>query len=134
MKTSPHLQRLEELTPKIIDIHSVMLNLFKYTSDLIAIGNEEGKFAMVSDRWTDVLGYTKKELMGMVWADLIHPDDIAMTMDAFDKMQKDDKLMVDSFTNRYRKKDGTYVELCWNATPFINGYCYGIARYSPLKS
>lgn len=43
--------------------------------DLICVVGGDGYFKRVNKAWTDVLGYTKEEVLTQPWINLIHPDD-----------------------------------------------------------
>lgn len=86
---------------------------FRITSELICIANEDGFFIDVNPKWTEVLGYTREELIAKPFIDFIHPLDRVKTLTEFANLQKGQSTFF--FQNRYRCKDNTYKRLCWNA-------------------
>ena len=52
-----------------------LTELFDLALDLICVGGQDGYFKRVNKAWTDVLGYTKTELLTEPWTNFIHPED-----------------------------------------------------------
>jgi signal transduction histidine kinase/CheY-like chemotaxis protein len=61
------------------------------------------------------LGYTVEELTSRPYQDFVHPDDIARTLAARDRLAAGAAAV--SFENRYHRKDGSYRWLLWNVAP-----------------
>jgi PAS domain S-box-containing protein len=75
--------------------------------------DEDGVFAQVSPRASDIWGYTPAELVGRRYIDLVHPDDAAMTDQAAGRIMSGHPTF--SFENRLVRKDGSVVPLLWSA-------------------
>ncbi|MFV5685257.1 PAS domain S-box protein [Flavobacterium sp. GB2R13] len=102
-------------------------NFIELSKDLVCIANVDGFFYKVNPAFTDVLGYSKEELEGKPFVDLIHPEDLDKTFQEVGKLSKGHKTI--SFENRYRCKNGKYVLLSWNTSPDPDtGNLYCIAR------
>ncbi len=100
---------------------------FNNSNDFSSIANAKGYFEVVNPSFNRVLGYSNSELSTIPFIDFVHPDDIADTLQVYDQLKEGKKII--HFINRYRKKDGTYLYLDWNAVPFdITGKLYCIAR------
>ena len=74
------------------------------------------------------LGYTREELVGKAYMELVHPDDLSDTVEA--SLQPEE--VVDRtggfwFTNRWRKKDGGYAIIKWSGwlDESFNGIGFG---------
>ena len=89
--------------------------LWKATPDLLCVATREGRFTAVNPAWADVLGWSEAELKSHPFAQFIHPDDVAMTTEAMSRLGEGEPVF--DFTNRYRRKDGEYRWLNWNAVP-----------------
>jgi two-component system sensor histidine kinase UhpB len=103
-------------------------SFFELTADLMVIADINGFFMDVNSSWTYVLGYSKEELLGKPYLELIHPDDLANTKKIIDeKLVRGDTVLF--FENRYLKKDGDFMWLEWTSQPnLLKGYTYAIAR------
>lgn len=89
--------------------------LFNYAIDLLCIAGTDGYFKVVNPAFGRALGYTQQELLKRPFVELIHPDDRDATHAEVERLADGTPTL--SFTNRYRKKDGTYVALEWRAFP-----------------
>src|SRR5215475_10347835 len=87
--------------------------------DLICVAGLDGYFKQVNKAWTDVLGYSKEELLSQPWINLVHPDDReASTAEAI-KVFQGHKTM--RFRNRCRSKDGSFRWILWTAAAPSDG-------------
>ena len=95
--------------------------------DLICVAGLDGYFMRVNKAWTDVLGYTKKELLAQPWINLIHPDDREATIAEAAKVFQGHKTM--RFGNRCRSKDGSFRSIVWTAAAPADGqFFYATGR------
>lgn len=89
----------------------VILNNCK---DLVCIFDMEGRYVQVSESSRTILGYAPEELIGRNFTEFLAPDDLKRTEEARAEVLNGTNLS--SFSNRYRKKDGTLVLIEWSAT------------------
>ncbi len=93
--------------------------------DMLCVANTNGEFIRVNEKFEDTLGYTVKELEGESFVSLVHPEDIAPTIETMNKLIEQQS--INSFINRIRCKDGSYKYIEWRSQP--NGqYIYATAR------
>jgi PAS domain S-box-containing protein len=87
--------------------------IYDNSLDVLCTINAEGEFIKVSKAAKAVWGYEEHELLGKKTLELVHPDDIALTI----AINKDIKLgnSKTNFENRYIHKDGSVVPLIWSA-------------------
>lgn len=75
------------------------------SSDVVALGDNGGTLTWVSDSVTRLLGWTPRQLEGMAFVSLVHPDDLEVVKPA-------QELLLDgqeaSFEVRVRRSDGVY--------------------------
>jgi PAS domain S-box-containing protein len=98
---------------------------FTVNLDLLCIADQEGNFIKVSNAWTEILGFSSKDLEQRKFLDFVHPDDIQSTLKAMNMLQKQQKVV--NFVNRYRTKDGEYRHIEWRSHPQGN-LIYAAAR------
>lgn len=94
--------------------------------DMLSVSDLQANFYKVNDKFEEVLGYSSEELIGQSYLTFIHPDDIASTLLALEKLELNQK--VSEFVNRYRCKDGTYKYIEWQSQMSASNYIYSSAR------
>ena len=100
-------------------------NFFDINLDLLCIADLEGNFLKVNKSWESTLGYTTDYLLSHKFFEFIHPDDLAKTFDAIEKLSQDNELT--QFVNRYRTSKGDYRYIEWRSNP-IGNHIYAAAR------
>ncbi|HEY9725233.1 MAG TPA: PAS domain S-box protein [Chroococcales cyanobacterium] len=102
------------------------LNLFwKLSSDLLCVQGQDGYFRQVNPAWENLLGWTVSELLGMPWIELVHPDDVAVSLQALRQCSPDD---IVEYESRYRHKDGSYRQLFWRVLQGEDELFYAVAK------
>lgn len=103
-------------------------DLFHLSNDLLSYSNLEGYFTKVNKRWTEVTGYSPEELTSKPFLEFVHPDDRQRTINETRELSLG-KTETVLFDNRYRKKNGGYVWLEWNAVvDHAKNITYAVAR------
>jgi PAS domain S-box-containing protein len=92
---------------------------------LSVIGLDDARFARINPAWTATLGWTAEDMAGRSYADLLHPDDVAASRAAFQRVMEGEPVL--DFENRYRAKSGQYHWLSWVAVP-DKGKLYSTTR------
>jgi PAS domain S-box-containing protein len=87
--------------------------LYSFDLDLIMVMNWDGEILHVNRAWETTLDLPLEEIKGRSIQDFLHPDDIPKTIQMMDEIQKSG--MIRNFVNRYRKSDGSYCQIEWNA-------------------
>ena len=101
--------------------------LLDLAPDLICVAGLDGYFKRVNQAWTDILGYTKEELLTQPWINLVHPDDQQATIAEAYKVFQGHKTM--RFRNRCRSKDGSFRWIVWTAAAPADGqFFYATGR------
>ncbi len=86
-------------------------NFFSLSLELLCIAGVDGYFKVLNPAWENTLGFTQAELCAKPFLDFIHPDDLAVTVEAAKRITAEQPL--NHFENRYRCKDGSYRWLLW---------------------
>lgn len=98
---------------------------FTSNLDLLCIADTDGHFRRLNPEWEKVLGYSRDELEGRHFFDLVHPEDLPSTLEAISTLAGQKEIL--NFTNRYRCKDGSYRSLEWRSFP-MGDLIYASAR------
>ena len=101
-------------------------HLFNYSIDLICIGEASGYFRRINPAFERTLGFSEKELLDQLFVNLVHPDDIASTLQELEKLSRG--ITTVNFESRWRCKDDGYKWLSWNAQPKEDGTFYAVAH------
>ncbi|UQD56511.1 PAS domain S-box protein [Flavobacterium sp. K5-23] len=121
------LLQLRKKNTALINTQKEFQSFIELSKDLVCIANVDGLFLKVNPAFETVLGYDKKELEGNPFIGFVHNDDLEKTYKEVEKLSKGHKTI--SFENRYRCKNGKYVQLSWNTSPDPEtGNLYCIAR------
>jgi PAS domain S-box-containing protein len=99
---------------------------FNMSLDMLALAGPDGYLKRVNASFTRTLGYSEAELLEQQYLQLVHPDDVASTLDAAQRLAEGQP--VRHFENRYRCRDGSYRWLDWVATPGPEGTIFAVAR------
>lgn len=89
---------------------------FQISLDLLCIADMEGRFIKINDAWKEILGYESDDMVGVLFLDYIHPDDIESTCEVIDKLLNNKKPV--DFVNRFRTYYGEYRYIEWKAMPY----------------
>jgi PAS domain S-box-containing protein len=93
---------------------SLLEKILRFSSDMICLLDQQGKFIFVSEACKSILGYEIGEMTGRLFTDFIYPDDIEATRNIIDG-----NILgagITDFRNRYRHKSGDVVYLSWSST------------------
>jgi serine/threonine-protein kinase len=100
---------------------------FALSLDLMCIAGFDGYFKQLNPAWEKTLGWALAELQARPWTEFLHPDDVAPTVAAAQRIIAGDPLLYHE--NRYRCKDGSYRWLQWTGQEIVGQQLiYGVAR------
>lgn len=99
---------------------------WRVTPDLLGFMDRTGAFVATNPAWARVLGLSDAEVENRRFSELIHPDDLARTEAAFRRISGGVPVL--NFVNRFRRQDGDFEWISWNAVPeegcfFCSGRC-----------
>ena len=89
--------------------------LFKLSRDLFTVASFDGFLKSVNPAWSRLLGRSDEDLLGRPFAEIIHPDDLAVTAEVVAQLSSGRP--VHQFHVRLLKADGEAVQLAWSAVP-----------------
>lgn len=87
--------------------------VWQVSPDLLGLADERGYLRTTNPAWRRTLGWTEHDLAQVPFFDLIHPDDVAATREAFEMAKRGEPVL--AFENRFRRKEGGYRWLSWVA-------------------
>ena len=93
--------------------------LWNLSQDMLARADYSGMMSAVSPAWTQVLGWTERELLTRGYATFMHPDDDAATLEAIGRMAETGRPA--RFENRIGTSDGGWKHIEWNVAPEHDG-------------
>jgi PAS domain S-box-containing protein len=100
---------------------------FDVSIDMMCIAGTDGFFKKVNSAFSRELGWTEEQLTARPFVELVHPDDVASTLQEIEKLAGGTPTI--RFANRFLCTDGSYKWLRWNAYPEPEtGRLYAIAR------
>lgn len=121
-----HLEALvEERTRHLQQTTEELQHYFDHALDLFCIADHEGRFLRLNRQWEATLGYPLSELVGRPFIELVHPADVAATLEAVAQLRARASVM--DFVNRYRTRDGSYRWIEWRSFPH-GALIYAAAR------
>lgn len=92
--------------------------IWRLSIDLMLIAQMDGRIVAVNPAWTKILGWEESDIKGGALLNLIHPDDVENTRLEIGRMSEGNSVV--QFENRYRRRDGGYSWIAWNAFPNEN--------------
>ncbi len=102
--------------PPIHSVPHVRERLFEMSADMLGAANAEGFLIDLNPAWERTLGWTVEELTSRPFIDFVHPDDREKTLEAAARIVGSPGSDLLYFDNRYRRADGSYCCMRWNAT------------------
>src|SRR6185312_11786280 len=92
---------------KIEESEKHLSNILNQVNAGIAQTNRNGKFVDVNERYCEITGYSKEELLQLTLADITHPDDLQNNLQLFHLCESEGKDYI--VEKRYIRKDGSVV-------------------------
>lgn len=101
---------------------------FELSLDQLVVCSPTGHLRRVNPAFAANLGYPLAEVVGRLFLDFVHPDDVQRTLATF-ASHSPSSSSVQGFENRYRRIDGSYCVLQWHSTiDPLTGDVYAVAR------
>jgi PAS domain S-box-containing protein len=121
------IQALEAAAAQQFTQSRALERLFNLSQDMLCVTDLDGHFRIVNAAFETTLGHASQALLDTPFIDFVHPDDVAPTLKAMERLATG--ASVTCFENRYRCKDGSYKWLQWTSVPDTEaGLLYAVAR------
>ncbi len=98
----------------VTDADAGVRKLFEMTRDLLATISLDGCFTLLNPAWEQTLGWSREELQSRPVAEFVHPEDAEQLLGPM-RAGGGHPAEVESFTTRYRHRDGSWRWLLWSA-------------------
>ncbi len=102
---------------------------WKNSQDLQLVLDEAGSIRAVNDVWTDLLGWTRDDLIGHSFLEFVHPEDRPASEA---RLASVGSRHLPFHENRYRHKDGSWRWLAW-VTAVEDGVIYASGRHTTIE-
>lgn len=100
---------------------------FSLSLDMLIVVTPDGRLKRLNPAFGEALGYEVSELVGKPFMDLVPPEDVRRTTEAFSQVRAG--VAVTDFENRYRRRDGALRVFSWRSTVDpVTGDVYAVAR------
>lgn len=115
----------ESIAPRSVMAHDTdLMCLFVLASDIMCVIDGE-KIRLVNPAASKILGWSEEELKSLPLAELVHPDDLESSREAWMKTLAGEE--APDFENRLRTKDDKYRRIAWRSRP-LDGVLYSVGR------
>jgi PAS domain S-box-containing protein len=115
----------ESLEQRVLERTRDRDRMWRLSADLMLVARFDGNIFAVNPAWKQVLGYSEVDLVDTPFLAMVHPDDLALTTAAAEKMSKGQ--VFSGFKNRFRHADGSYRMIAWTAVP-DNQFIHAVGR------
>jgi PAS domain S-box-containing protein len=93
---------------------SVLGEFFWNSTELLSVLGSDGSWQIVNAAWPEQMGWSLEDLQGGPFIDLIHPDDVEVTIREFERLVTSPDATLVEFRNRQRRRDGAYRWIEWS--------------------
>lgn len=93
--------------------------LWNLSQDMLARADYNGMMSAISPAWTQVLGWSERELLARGYATFMHPDDAPATLEAIGRMAETREPT--RFENRIATSAGGWKSIEWTVAPELDG-------------
>ncbi len=108
------------------ELETASAQWFNLSLDLLCIAGTDGYFKQLNPIWETTLGYSTEELLSLSFLELVHPEDVALTLEQVAKLSQGKNSIY--FENRYRCRDGSYKWMGWTSSSPGGDLIYAVAR------
>jgi PAS domain S-box-containing protein len=113
LRSVKEMRSIARNTAELEFAHHANQLIMDNSHDVICTIDAEGRFLSLNAASEGLFGYSPEELVGREYIELVHPEDRARTAEADTRTRKTGTIA--DFVNRYRRKDGTFVDVLWSA-------------------
>lgn len=100
---------------KLHESREIFKNVFEFSATGIALADAQGNFIRVNTSFSQITGYTEKELLATNFRSITHPEDIEADLVLLRQLQSDE-INFFSMEKRYLHKKGHYIWVLLNVS------------------
>jgi PAS domain S-box-containing protein len=116
-----------QLEQRVAERSRELDRIFRLSTDVLTVTDADAKFVSLSPAWERITGFPVADSIGRSLLDFVHPDDLAVTIEAGERLATG--VAVAGFEHRTRRADGSWCWLAWRAAPRdADGMTYGVGR------
>jgi PAS domain S-box-containing protein len=120
------LERLNSDLEQMVAVRTAERDrMWRLSTDIMLVADFNARVEAINPGFTSLLGWTEHDILGKDFLQLIHPDDLAPTLEKVSALGHGANVY--GFMNRYRCKDGSYRFLSWSAAP-NDSFIHAIGR------
>jgi PAS domain S-box-containing protein len=109
------LRQLNETLEREVRIRTEERDRFwNLSADIMLVAGFDTRIHAVNPAWTSLLGWREDELVGRLFTEFMHPDDVSVYPGVLEIRRH--KAAAIKLENRYRARDGRYLWISWTAS------------------
>lgn len=99
--------------------------MWRLSKDIMLVADLQGTLFAVNPAFAAILGWSEAEVLGTPLLDLVHPDDQEPTTRQIEALRSGGQVF--RFENRWKRKNGSWCNLSWTASPDLQ-YIHAVGR------
>ncbi|MGM0510934.1 MAG: PAS domain S-box protein, partial [Thermoplasmatota archaeon] len=115
----------KEIEEELQESEKKFRTVIENSADAIFLTDQEGNYTYANEAASDLLGYSREELMEMNIVDIIPDKDVENGLEIFEKMLEEEQVLTEM---TLLAKDGTEIPVDLNGVLLPNGKIYGSCR------
>ncbi len=115
----------KEIEEELQESEKKFRTVIENSADAIFLTDQEGNYTYANEAASDILGYSREELMEMNIVDLLPDKDVEDGLETFEKMLEEEQVLTEM---TLLAKDGTEIPVDLNGVLLPNGKIYGSCR------
>ncbi len=109
----------------LVEENNDLTTFFNLDKELHCITDRNGSLLRINQTWEDILGYSRDELIGLNYLELVHADDMIAALTGSPYLSPYKPAQIKRF--RLRKKGGDYMLIEWHIS-FVDDRVYASGR------
>lgn len=132
MKIQKQIAQIQSFASSINSSEHDLAMFFFLSNDLLLISDADGYIKFSNKNLYDTMGFNPAELVGTKFIELIHPNDLDITLEFRKRLIEGTPIR--NLTASFKHKDGQYIKISWNAIRVKNGTVYSCGKIEEEKN